>query len=212
MTVKPVHVRRLKWLALVAAGVPAAWLWFAALTDRLGANPAEALIRGLGEWTLILLCLTLSVTPLRQWTGRAEWAMLRRGLGLWSFVYALQHFVTYLWLDMEWSPAQVWVDVLQRPFILVGSLALALMLPLVATSFNWAVKQLGAARWKRLHLSVHAIAALALLHFFWMRSGKNDYADVLSFSIVVVVLWALRVLHWWRNRLRRTAKKALTEH
>ncbi len=192
-------LRQLKWPALGMAALPALWLWFAALTDRLGANPAEALIRGLGEWTLILLCLTLSITPLRQWTGRAEWALWRRGLGVWSFVYALQHITVYLWLDMEWSLAQAGTDVMQRPFILVGTLALLLMIPLAATSFNRAIRWLGAAKWKRLHASVHAIVALALLHFFWMRSGKSDYADVLLFGAVVVVLWLLR----WGYRLRR---------
>ncbi len=192
-------LRQLKWPALGMAALPALWLWFAALTDRLGANPAEALIRGLGEWTLILLCLTLSITPLRQWTGRAEWALWRRGLGVWSFVYALQHITVYLWLDMEWSLAQAGTDVMQRPFILVGTLALLLMIPLAATSFNRAIRWLGATKWKRLHASVHAIVALALLHFFWMRSGKSDYADVLLFGAVVVVLWLLR----WGYRLRR---------
>lgn len=192
-------LRQLKWPALGMAALPALWLWFAALTDRLGANPAEALIRGLGEWTLILLCLTLSITPLRQWTGRAEWALWRRGLGVWSFVYALQHITVYFWLDMEWSLAQAGTDVMQRPFILVGTLALLLMIPLAATSFNRAIRWLGATKWKRLHASVHAIVALALLHFFWMRSGKSDYADVLLFGAVVVVLWLLR----WGYRLRR---------
>ena len=192
-------LRQLKWPALGMAALPALWLWFAALTDRLGANPAEALIRGLGEWTLILLCLTLSITPLRQWTGRAEWALWRRGLGVWSFVYALQHITVYFWLDMEWSLAQAGTDVMQRPFILVGTLALLLMIPLAATSFNRAIRWLGATKWKRLHASVHAIVALALLHFFWMRSGKSDYADVLLFGAVVVLLWLLR----WGYRLRR---------
>jgi sulfoxide reductase heme-binding subunit YedZ len=192
-------LRQLKWPALGLAALPAIWLWYAALTDRLGANPAEALIRGLGEWTLILLCLTLSITPLRQWTGRAEWALWRRGLGVWSFVYALQHVTVYLWLDMEWSLAQAWTDVIQRPFILVGTLAMLLMIPLAATSFNRAIRWLGATRWKRLHASVHAIAALALLHFFWMRSGKSDYADVLLFGAVVVLLWLLRWGYGWRR-------------
>lgn len=194
------RLRRLKPFLLALAGAPALWLWFAALTDRLGSNPAEGLIRGLGEWALIMLCLTLSITPLRQWTGRPEWALLRRGLGLWSFVYAVQHFTVYLWLDMEWNLAQTWSDVLQRPFILVGSVAVLLMLPLAATSFNRAAKKLGAARWKRLHASVHVIAALALLHFFWMRSGKSDYADVLLFSAVVFLLWMHRLLHRWKSR------------
>jgi sulfoxide reductase heme-binding subunit YedZ len=195
--------RRLKAFLLVLASGPALWLWWAALTDRLGANPAEALIRSLGEWTLIMLCLTLAITPLRLWTGWAQWALLRRGLGLWSFVYALQHVLVYAWLDMEWSWSLVWADVLQRPFILVGSLAVMLMVPLAATSFNRAIRALGAVRWKRLHTLVHVVACLALLHFFWMRSGKSDYGDVALFALVVCVLWGLRLAHRLRIRLRR---------
>lgn len=142
--------------------------------------------------------MTLSVTPLKQWTGRAEWALLRRGLGLWTFTYAVQHLVVYAWLDMDWDPIMIWHDILQRPFILVGTLALLIMTALAATSFNAAIKALGALKWKRLHFSVHLIALLSLLHFYWMRSGKNDFADAWLFSGMVLGLWMLRWLHAWR--------------
>jgi methionine sulfoxide reductase heme-binding subunit len=183
---------RLRWPVWLGSALPALWLWWAALTDRLGAHPAEALMRGLGEWSLILLCATLAVTPAQRWSGRPEWGTWRRGLGLASAGYALQHFVTYWWLDMDWSLSQVWSDVWQRPFIAVGALALLLMLPLALTSFNGAIRRLGVGRWKRLHGLVHAIAALSLLHFYWMRSGKNDYTDVWAFAAVVALLWVLR--------------------
>lgn len=198
-----IPVRRLKAIALVCAGLPALWLWIAALTDRLGANPAEALIRSLGEWALIFLCLTLAVTPLRQWTGQAEWAVLRRGLGLWTFVYAVQHLVVYVWFDMGWDVSMIAGDMVQRPFILVGMLAWLLMVPLAITSFNAAIKALGPHRWKRLHLSVHVIALLGLLHFFWMRSGKNDYGDVWFFAAILSGLWLLRGVYVWRRHRKR---------
>lgn len=194
-------VKSLRWwkaFILCLAATPALWLWFRALTDRLGANPAEALIRGLGEWTLIMLCLALAVTPLRRLTGRPEWMQLRRGLGLWTFAYAVQHGATYLWLDMGWSLSDTWVDIIQRPFILVGSLAVLLLVPLAATSFNGAIRALGAPRWKMLHSCVHAVAALAILHFFWMRSGKQDFDDVWLYAAVILVLWGVRAAYRWR--------------
>lgn len=179
------------WALLGLAG-PALWLWGLALADRLGANPAEALIRGLGEWSLRLLCLTLAVTPLRRLTGWSALAGWRRGLGLWTFAYALLHLVAYAWLDQGWDIRAVGVDVAERPFILVGMLAVALLLPLAATSFNAAIRWLGAARWRRLHRAVYAVAGLAILHFFWMRSGKQLYGEVIVYAAILAVLLGWR--------------------
>jgi len=159
-------------LFLTALG-PLAWLVFGAVASQLGANPAEALIRSTGDWTLRLLCLTLAVTPLRQMTGWHALARLRRMLGLFTFFYGLLHFLCFAWLDMGFDLAAIVRDIAKRPFILVGTAALLLMLPLAATSFNRAIKALGAARWQALHRAVYAVAVLAILHFFWMRSGKN---------------------------------------
>ena len=130
---------------------PAVYLLWAAVNDRLGANPAEALIRQSGEMTLRCLLLTLAVTPLRELTGWAALARFRRLLGLLTFTWALLHLLSYGWLDMGLDLNDIVRDIIKRPFILMGSLALLLMLPLAATSFNAAIKALGAARWKRLH-------------------------------------------------------------
>jgi sulfoxide reductase heme-binding subunit YedZ len=186
-------LRALKPWGMGLLAVPALALWTLALADRLGANPAEALIRTLGDWALWLLCATLAVTPLRQlsgWTALAAW---RRGLGLWSFAYALQHLLAYLWLDqgLDW---RAWLaDVAQRPFIAVGMLAWLGLLALAATSSQRAVRWLGAARWRRLHRSIYAIALLALLHFFWMRSGKRVYGEVLLAALVLALLLGWRI-------------------
>jgi sulfoxide reductase heme-binding subunit YedZ len=177
----------------VAALGPLAWLVTAAATDALGANPAEALIRGTGDWTLRLLCLTLAVTPLRQWTGWHALARLRRMLGLFTCFYALLHFTSYAWLDMGLDAGDIVQDVIKRPFILVGTAALLLMLPLAATSMDAAVRALGGRRWRALHRSVHAIALLALLHFFWMRAGKNDFGEVAVYAVVLGVLLGWRL-------------------
>ena len=182
--------------ALFIAGLlPLAWLVWGAFTNGLGPNPAEALIRGLGDWTLRLLCLTLAITPLRQWTGLAALARLRRMAGLFTFFYGCLHFLSYAWLDKEWLVDEIARDIAKRPFILVGTLALVLMLPLALTSFNRAIKALGAARWKLLHRLVYATALLGLLHFFWMRAGKNDFAEVAVYGAVLAVLLGSRVVH-----------------
>jgi methionine sulfoxide reductase heme-binding subunit len=186
--------------ALFAACLlPLAWLVYGAVANRLGANPAEALIRSTGDWTLRFLCLVLAVTPLRQWTKQPALARFRRMLGLFVFFYAVLHFLAYAWLDMGLDLATIVRDIPKRPFALVGFLALLLLVPLAATSFNRAIKALGAPRWQALHRLVYAIALLALLHFFWMRAGKNDFAEVAVYAAVIGVLLGWRV---WRLRLR----------
>jgi len=124
----------------VLALLPFAHLLWGALANTLGANPAEALIRGTGDWVLRFLCITLAVTPLREWTGWHALARLRRMFGLFAYFYGVTHFLCYAWLDMGLDLADIVKDIPKRPFILVGSLALLLMTPLAATSFNRAIR------------------------------------------------------------------------
>ena len=173
--------------------LPLAWLVYGAAFDRLGANPAEALIRSLGGWTLRLLCLTLAVTPLRQMLGLPALARFRRMLGVYTFCYALLHLLCYSVFDMGLDWGEIARDVAKRPFILVGMCMFVLLSLLAATSFNRAIRWLGARRWQRLHRSVYLIALLALLHFFWMRAGKNDFAEVAVYAAIVAVLLLARI-------------------
>lgn len=175
-----------------------------ALADRLGANPAETLIRATGDWTLRFLLLTLAVTPLRQLTGWHALARLRRMLGLYAFFYGAVHFLAFAWLDMGLELDAILKDIGKRPFILVGTTALLLMLPLAATSFNGAVRRLGARRWQLLHRLVYVIAPLGILHFFWMRSGKRLYGEVALYAAILAVLLGWRLL-----RHRRAAQAAV---
>lgn len=179
---------------------PLAWLLSGAVANTLGANPAEALIRSTGDWTLRFLCLTLAVTPLRQATGWHALARMRRALGLFTFFYGVLHFLCFAWLDMGFDLTAIARDIPKRPFILVGTAALLLMLPLAATSFNRTIKALGAARWQALHRSVYAVALLGLLHFFWMRAGKNDFAEWSVYAAVLGLLLGWRVWRRWRAR------------
>ncbi|KPF48949.1 sulfite oxidase [beta proteobacterium AAP121] len=186
-----------KPLVFALALAPLGLLVWGVFADTLGANPAETLIRSTGDWTLRLLCLTLAVTPLRQWTGWHALARLRRMLGLFTFFYGLLHFLAFAWLDMGLDLGAIIADIAKRPFILVGSAALLLMLPLALTSFNRAIKALGAPRWQALHRAVYAVAVLAVLHFLWMRSGKNDLAEVGVYAAVLGGLLGWRVWRRW---------------
>jgi sulfoxide reductase heme-binding subunit YedZ len=173
--------------------LPAFWLVFGAVTDQLGANPAEALLRATGDWTLRALCLVLCVTPLRTLSGLTALARMRRMLGLFVYFYALLHLLAYSWFDMGFEVADIAKDIGKRPFILVGFAAFVLLTPLAATSFNRAIKALGGRRWQVLHRLVYGVAVLAVLHFFWMRAGKNNFAEVAVYALIVGLLLGWRL-------------------
>ena len=175
--------------------------WLTALfQDALGANPAEALLRGTGLWALRMLCVLLLVSPLREITGWVGLARLRRMLGLFVFFYALVHFSAYVWLDQSGQWDDILRDIPKRPFILVGLLALVLLTPLALTSFNAAIRWLGAARWRKLHRAVYGIALLAILHFFWMRAGKRNFDQVALYAAIIGVLLAWRLRRFFSQR------------
>ena len=188
-------------LALLLAW-PACWLLWAAFHDQLGPNPAEALIRQSGDWALRALCVALAVTPLRVITGQVLLMRFRRMLGVNVFVYGALHMLSYAWLDMGLDLEDIARDIAKRPFILVGFLALLVLSALAATSFNKAVRWLGAQRWQALHRGVYAVAALAVLHFYWMRAGKNNQTEVWIYGAILATLLGWRVWHWWRKRPR----------
>ena len=177
-----------KPLVFVLCLLPLAWLVYGAVADQLGANPAEALIRGLGDWSLRFLCLALAVTPVRIHTRTPQLARYRRMLGLFCFFYVCLHLLAYGWLDMGLDFADIGRDILKRPFILVGFTAWLLLLPLALTSTNGAVRRLGGKAWRNLHRLVYVVAPLALLHFFWMRAGKQDFAEVAVYAVILGVL------------------------
>jgi sulfoxide reductase heme-binding subunit YedZ len=189
-----------KPLVFVMALLPFSWLLYGALTNNLGANPAEYLIRAAGDWTLRFLCIVLAVTPLRVMTGTPALARFRRMLGLFVYFYVVVHLLSYSWFDMGFDVADIAKDIAKRPFILVGFSAFLLLTPLAATSFNAAIKYLGAKRWQWLHKLVYVIAGLGLLHFFWMRAGKNNFAEVFVYAAILALLLGWRLLQYLRKK------------
>lgn len=183
------------WALLWVCLLPLVWLVMQTLQDQLGANPAETLIRATGDWTLRGLCLTLAVTPLRILLAWPELVRFRRLLGLATFGYAVLHLLCYAWFDMGFEWADIAQDIAKRTFILVGFAAFLVLLALAATSLNRAMRWLGGRRWQALHRAVYAVAVLAILHFWWMRAGKQDFAEVMVYAAILAVLLGWRVFH-----------------
>lgn len=180
--------------------LPFAQLLWGAIANSLGANPAEALIRGLGDWALRFICITLAVTPLRVIAGRPALARFRRMLGLFAFFYASLHLLAYGWLDMGLEFGDIAKDIAKRPFILMGFTAWLLLLPLAATSFNRAIKALGARRWQTLHKAIYVLSLIGLLHFIWMRAGKHNFAEPALYGAILALLLGWRLLQALRRR------------
>ena len=194
-----------KPMLFVLCLLPFAWLFYSALSNQLGANPAEALIRATGDWTLRFVCIVLAVTPLRTITNTPQLARFRRMLGLFVYFYVVIHLLSYSWFDMGFDVTDIAKDIAKRPFILVGFLAFVLLTPLAATSFNAAIKAMGAKRWQLLHKLVYVVSGLGVLHFFWMRAGKNDFAEVFVYAAIIAALLG------WRLRQYLIKKKAVAQ-
>ncbi|MGH8781935.1 protein-methionine-sulfoxide reductase heme-binding subunit MsrQ [Paraburkholderia sp.] len=194
-----------KIAVFIAAWYPLARIVLFGLTDRLGANPIEFITRSTGLWTLVFLCITLAVTPLRRLTGIAALVRFRRMLGLYAFFYATLHFTTYVWFDKWFDVAEMLKDIGKRPFITVGFAAFVLLIPLAITSPRAMVRKLG-RRWQTLHRAIYVIGALAILHFWWMKAGKHDLLLPKIYGAIVVVLLGWRLAVWLKARVAQRAK------
>jgi len=192
-----------KPLLFILCLTPLAYLVWGAVTNNLGANPAEHLIRSLGDWTLRGLCLTLAITPLRVMAKQPALLRFRRMLGVFSFFYASLHLLAYGWLDMGLDLGDIGRDILKRPFILMGFTAWLLMLPLALTSFNRAIKALGPKRWQALHKAIYLLVLVGLAHFIWMRAGKNNFGEPAIYGAVLAVLLGWRIWTYFRTRRAR---------
>jgi sulfoxide reductase heme-binding subunit YedZ len=200
-----------KPIAFALGLLPFVWLVAAAVFDWLGANPAEALERSSGDWTLRMLCVVLAITPVRTIAGLTSLARFRRMAGLFVYFYAVLHLLAYSWFDMGFELADIAKDIVKRPFILVGFTAVVLLTPLALTSFNRAIKALGGKRWQMLHRLVYAVAVLAVVHFFWMRAGKHNFAEVAVYAAILGSLLGWRVVNAVRKRAFKPSSNLRTQ-
>lgn len=182
---------RIKPALFVLCLVPCVAVFYLGFSNQLGPDPAERLVKELGEWAITFLWITLTVTPMRQLTGQSWLTRLRRLFGLFALFYASVHFLSYATFMLGWSPALLADDLLERPYIVVGFLALLMMIPLGVTSTDAWRRRLK-RRWVQLHKLVYVIAVLAMIHFAW--TAKAGYGDQAVYLAVLLVLLGFRLV------------------
>ena len=183
----------LRWIKVaifIASCLPFVWLVISVVTGSIGANPVEGIEHATGEWALRFLLLSLCATPLAQYLRWAWATRVRRMIGLFAFFYVFLHVLTYLWLDHFWVWRDIFLEVLEKPFITVGFLSLLILIPMALTSNRFAVKRLG-KRWKMLHKWVYFAAVFAVLHFVWL--AKGDQIEPIIYLAILLVLLVLRL-------------------
>jgi sulfoxide reductase heme-binding subunit YedZ len=167
------------------------------ITGRLGANPVEEIQDRLGYWALRFIMITLAVTPLRRLSGWNWLSRFRRMLGLFTFFYAILHFLTWLVLDREMRFSDIVEDITERPFITLGFAAIVLLAALAVTSFTAIRRRMG-RRWQDLHNGIYVIAILGVWHYWWQV--KKDVTEPQIYAAVLAVLLAARIIWHWRRR------------
>jgi sulfoxide reductase heme-binding subunit YedZ len=180
----------IKRLIFIASLWPILSIGIDIFQNNLGANPVEFIERHFGKWTLIFLCLTLSMTPLRRITKINQWILYRRMLGLFVFFYASIHLLCYIGLDYQFAWIDIKNDIIKHRYVLVGFLGWVLLLPLAITSSDDMIRRLK-ANWKRLHRLVYLIAILGVLHFIWLV--KKDITEPLIYAAIFFLLFILRL-------------------
>ena len=200
ISIKKLDNKIIAWVKITAfllALVPLAKLGIGAYFDSLGANPIEKITRTTGYWTLTFLLISLTITPLRHFTGWNWLIRLRRMLGLFVFFYASLHFLTYLVLDQFFDWASIVTDIVKRPYITVGFPAFILLIPLAVTSNNRMIKLLGGKRWLILHRLVYLCAVGGVVHYWWLV--KKDLTNPLTFAVLLGLLLGIRLIYWLRG-------------
>jgi sulfoxide reductase heme-binding subunit YedZ len=172
--------------------IPLARLFWLGFNDDLSANPVEFVERSTGYWSLFMLLVTLSLSPIRLLTGRTWQLQYRRMLGLFMFFYACLHITTYLWLDYSFIWVDIVKDIIKHPYVLVGASAFLLTLPLAITSNNFMIRLLR-ERWKLLHNLVYLIAILGVVHFLWLV--KKDIREPLLYAAILALLLGIRIYY-----------------
>ena len=186
-------LRVIKVLIFFAGLIPLARLAWKAFHQGLGANPVEVITHSTGDWTLILILTTLSITPLRKLTKQYWLIGVRRMIGLFAFFYVCLHFTTYIWLDKFFDWHEMIKDIVKRPFITVGFTAFVLLIPLAITSTRGWIRRLG-KNWQRLHRLIYVAAIAGVIHYIWLV--KADLRKPLQYAFVLGVLLLYRIAVW----------------
>ena len=194
-------IRWIKVGIFIACLIPLGLLGWDAYTQNLGANPIEKITHTTGDWTLSLLLVTLSVTPLRKLLGMPALIKFRRMLGLIAFFYACLHFTTYIWLDKFFNLHEMLVDVAKRKFITLGFTAFVLLIPLALTSTRGWIRRLGGKRWQSLHRLIYVSAIAGVIHYLWLV--KADIRKPLEYGAVLALLLGYRVVLWIRPAIQK---------
>jgi sulfoxide reductase heme-binding subunit YedZ len=194
--------RYFKPVVFLACLIPLARLGWKAYAGLLGANPIEVITHSTGDWTLIFLLITLSVTPLRKLTNQLWLIRYRRMFGLFAFFYVVLHFLTYIWLDKFFDLHEMLVDIAKRKFITVGFASFLLLIPLAITSTSGWIRRLGGRRWNLLHRLIYLSAIGGVIHYTWLV--KADIRKPLEYGAVLSFLLFYRLVAWLKSRERRT--------
>ena len=203
-------VRWFKPFVFLACLGPLARLGWKAYMGLLGANPIEVITHSTGDWILIFLLVTLSITPLRKLTGQLWLIRYRRMFGLFAFFYAVLHFITYIWLDKFFDLHEMWADVSKRRFITVGFTGFVLLIPLALTSTRGWIRRLGGKRWQALHRLIYVSAIAGVIHYWWLV--KADVTKPQQYAFVLSLLLGYRIVAWLvRKNRERKASSALAE-
>jgi sulfoxide reductase heme-binding subunit YedZ len=189
--------RSAKVLVFALCLVPLLWAGWRAWNQDLTANPVEYLTHFSGDWTIRLLVITLSVTPLRKVLGLPELIRFRRMVGLFAFFYGCLHFLTFLWLDKDFEVREMLKDVSKRPFITAGFAAFVLMVPLALTSTAGWIRRLGGKRWQLLHRLVYFSAIAGVVHYYWLV--KSDIRLPVLYGSLVGMLLVYRAVGSYRK-------------
>jgi len=187
---EPYFTRAFKPVLFILLLLPALYYAYGMWQDTLGANPLEAVIRGLGDWGLRILLITLLISPLRRLLNWPQILRTRRMLGVYAYFYVVLHLLGYLWFDQFFDWEEIWFDILERPFITVGMISVVLLTPLAMTSTKGMIRRLG-KNWKRLHALVYPISILVIIHFFWMV--KLDLREPIIYSVLLAILLGERL-------------------
>ena len=193
--IRDLNRRALKPAVFTLCLLPLVWLVVQGLTGGLGANPIEATIRYLGDWSLRFLLIALAVTPLRIVTGWLQVVRLRRMLGLLAFFHVVLHVLSYVGLDHLFNWTVLWEDVFKRIYITFGMAALLMLIPLAVTSTDKMAKRLGGVAWRRLHRLVYIAAVAAVTHYFFMI--KAGYAEPIVYAAILAALLSVRLYKKW---------------